>query len=161
MDQGQLVKAVLAWRSAIKDHERAAAYTISQHRPQADAAWFVATFPEFDFTDPAKKSAIDKAIAERPKLVNVLHDRAHALYALGYKNWKDYAWGFERIVKQRDGSDAFDRFHLAIALTKTGKAEEGRSWFNRGVEWMEQNKGSEDEALMKLQAEAEKATIEN
>lgn len=49
----------------------------------------------------------------------------------------------------------------AIALAKTGKPDEGRSWFNRGVEWMEQNKGSEDEELVRLQGEAEKATIEN
>ena len=157
----QLVEAVVEWRETIKYHDRAAAYTSSQHKGQADAAWFVATFPEFDFTDPAKKQAIDKAIAERPKLVNVLHDRAHAMYALGYKNWKEYAWGFERVVKQRGGSDAFDRFHLAIALAKTGKPDEARSWFNRGVEWMEQNKGSEDEELVKLQAEAKQATIEN
>jgi len=81
-------------------------------------------------------------------------------YFSGYKNWKDYARGFERIVKLRNGSDAFDRFHLAIALAKTGQADEARSWFNRGVEWMEQHKGSEDEELVKLQGEAKKV-IEN
>ena len=130
------------------------------HGNEPDAVWFVAAFGEFDFTDPAKQDAIDKAIAEQPKRTNVLPDRARALYFAGYKNWKGSVGDFQKIIKQRNGSDAFDRFNLAIGLAKTGKSEEARSWFNRGVEWMEQNKGSEDEELVKLQGEAKKATIE-
>ena len=127
----------------------------------ADAAWFVTAFPEFDFTDPALQQAIDKAVAEKPKRSDVLTNRARALDYAGHKNWKGSVAGFQELIKQRDGSDAFDRFHLAIGLAKTGQTEESRSWFNRGVEWMEQNKGSEDEELVKLQAEAKKVTIEN
>ena len=102
-----------------------------------------------------------QAIAERPGRSDVLRSRARALYFSGYQNWKGSVRQLQQVMKHRDGSDAFDRFHLAIGLTKTGQTAEARSWFNRGVEWMEQNKGSEDEELVRLQGEAEKATIEN
>ena len=158
--RSQLIEAVKAWRWAAKDFD-AARFQSGLHGNEPDAAWFVTAFGEFDFTDPAKQEAIDKAIAARPKRSNVLTNRARALYFAGYKNWKGSVGDFQKIIKQRNGSDAFDRFHLAIGLAKTGKTEEARSWFNRGVEWMEQNKGGEDEELVKLQGEAKKATVEN
>ena len=155
--RGRLIAAVRAWRWATKDFAVAARYRSGLHGNEPDAAWFVTAFPEFDFTDPAKRDAIDKAIAEKPKRSDVLTNRARALYFAGYKNWKGSVGDFQKIVKQRNGSDAFDRFHLAIALANTGQTDEARSWFNRGVEWMEKNKGSEDEELVKLQGEAKQA----
>ena len=150
-------EAARAWRKAAQDFEGATRYKSGLWGEQADAAWFVATFPEFDFTDPARQQAIDTAIAELPRKTNVLVGRAQALYSSGYQNWKSSVTRFRHVVKWRDGGDAFDRFHLAIGLAKTGEREEARQWFSRGVEWMEQNKGREDEELVRLQGEAEQA----
>ncbi|MCH8924268.1 MAG: hypothetical protein IIA67_14105 [Planctomycetes bacterium] len=155
--RGYLLEAARAWRKAAQDFEGAADYRRGLWGEQADAAWFVATFHEFDFTDPARQQAIDTAIGELPRKTDVLVRRAQALYYSGYQNWKSSVESFQLVVKWRDGGDAFDRFHLAIGLAKTGEPEEARQWFNRGVEWMEQNKGREDEELVRLQGEAEQA----
>ena len=150
------IQAVRVWRKAAKDFKHAAHYKSGLHGTQPDAAWFATMFAEFDFTDPAKRQAIDKAIADAPPRKLFPWTRAVALQALRYERWESSVRRFERIVKHRDGSDAFDRFHLAIGLAKSGKTDEARRWFNRGVEWMEQNKGSEDEELVRLQNEAKK-----
>ena len=55
----------------------------------------------------------------------------------------------------RGGSDAFDRFYLAIGLGKTGKYRAAREHHAAGVKWLEQNKTADDLELARLRTELE------
>ena len=50
-----LLSAVATWRKASQNFEHATGVVSSQHKGQPDAEWFIATFPAYDFTDPAKQ----------------------------------------------------------------------------------------------------------
>ena len=54
-----------------------------------------------------------------------------------------------------ENADGFDWFFLAMAHWQLGEKDEAREWYERAVEWTENNKNREDdEALQRLRSEA-------
>ena len=68
--------------------------------------------------------------------------------------WQDAIDALEKSIKLRKGGDSLDWFVLAMAQWQIGKQDVARTWYDRGVQWMEKNQPRNEE-LRRLYAEAE------
>jgi hypothetical protein len=110
-------------------------------------------------------SDFPNAFANRRGLA-VLHKNA-ALYKLQLGNWEEAVRGFEKSMSLGSGGDSYVWFLLAEAHWQLGEEPgaspedrtrhktEARHWYDKAVEWMEENK-PQDEVLRRYRTSAEK-----
>ena len=143
-------EAAETWRSLLQDHPETRAYRSNLHVGQTNLAWFAATFPEFDPTEPPDAEPLDGAPAPRPILAPVQRARVQ----IGAMNQN----ALEQIVTLRGGESVIDAFLLAELSAAASQLDEARRWLDKGVVWMQANAPA-DEELLRLR-EAARAAIE-
>src|SRR5262249_42198406 len=77
---------------------------------------------------------------------------------LGAAHYRAAAWNeavaeLEKSMELRKGGDSFDWYFLAMAHWKLGQKQQAREWYDRAVEWMDQNQPKNKE-LRRFRAEA-------
>ena len=72
-------------------------------------------------------------------------------YAAG--NWHAAISALEKSCELTKGGSAFDWFSLAMAHWRLENSDEGRSWFEKGVKWMDAH-AKDNEELGRFRAEA-------
>jgi serine/threonine-protein kinase len=115
-------------------------------------AWLLATCPEARFHDPAR------AIKSAKKAVDLAGNAGlfwNTLGAAHYRaaDWKAAVAALDKSMELRKGGDSFDWFFLAMAHWRLGEKREACAWFDRGVQWMEENQPTNEE-LRRFRAEA-------
>jgi tetratricopeptide (TPR) repeat protein len=75
-----------------------------------------------------------------------------AHYRLG--DWNRATTALQRSMELRNGGDSFDWFFLAMAHWKLGEKDKAREWYDKAVEWMENNQPKNEE-LRRFRTEAE------
>ena len=100
------------------------------------------------------EEAIDlakKAVKATPTAGNYWVTLGIAHYRAG--QWSDALAAFQQAAKLRNGGDGLDWLFLAMAHGRLGEKEQGRKWYDQGVEWMEKN-NPDDGGLKHMRAEA-------
>jgi tetratricopeptide (TPR) repeat protein/tRNA A-37 threonylcarbamoyl transferase component Bud32 len=100
------------------------------------------------------EEAIDlakKAVKAAPTVGKYWGTLGTAHYRAG--QWRDALVAFQQADKLRDDSKSLDWLYLAMIYVQLGEKEEGRNWYDRAVEWMEENDPDSGE-LNDLRAEA-------
>jgi tetratricopeptide (TPR) repeat protein len=92
-----------------------------------------------------------KAVKTTPTAGNYWGTLGIAHYRLG--QWSDALAAFQQAAKHRNGGDGLDWLFLAMAHGRLGEKEQGRKWYDKGVEWMEKT-DSDDAGLKHMRAEA-------
>jgi serine/threonine protein kinase len=115
-------------------------------------AWFLATCPDPQFRNPTRAVEwAQKALSQAPQQGTFWNTLGVAHYRAG--DPKAAVAALQKSTKLRGGGDALDWFFLAMAHWMLDEAEQARSWYQKGVRWMEQNQ-VRDEELRGFRAEA-------
>jgi serine/threonine protein kinase/Tfp pilus assembly protein PilF len=130
----------------------------AQHLPdspqaQNNLAWLLATHPDPRLRDPALAVQLaQKALAKAAKDGNLWNTLGVAHYRQG--NWKEAIQALSKSIDLTGGGSSADFFFLAMAHWQLGEKDQARQWYDRAVEWMDQNK-PDDQELKRFRAEAE------
>ena len=115
-------------------------------------AWLLATCPDVQSRDPAWAVELaEKAVELAPKKGHIWNTLGVAQYRAG--DWDAAIDALQKSLELQ-GDNSFDFFFLAMAHWQLGHKDEARKWYDRAVEWMEENKPDEEE-LRRFRAEAE------
>ena len=79
------------------------------------------------------------------KTLGVAHYRA--------ASWKDAVAALEKSMELSKGSNSFDWFFLAMAHWQLGDKDKAREWYERAVQWMDNNQSGNEE-LRRFREEA-------
>jgi tetratricopeptide (TPR) repeat protein len=125
-----------------------------------DAAWLLATCPEVELRDPRRAVELaKKAVELAPEAGLFWNTLGVAHYRLG--EHKDAIEALHKSMELRQGGDPFDWLFLAMAHHKLGDRDEARKWYDKSVDWLENNGQALEknprhaEALRRFREEAE------
>jgi tetratricopeptide (TPR) repeat protein len=115
-------------------------------------AWQLATCPDKALWDADRAVELAKeALRLTPEESTCLNTLGVAYYRAG--DWHKARETLNRSKDLRSGGDSFDWFFLAMAHWQLGEKDEARTWYDKAVEWMDENK-PDDEELIRFRAEA-------
>jgi serine/threonine protein kinase/Flp pilus assembly protein TadD len=115
-------------------------------------AWFLATCADARLRDAARAVELArKALEKTPKAGAIWNTLGVAEYRAGA--WHEAIEALSRSMQLTAGGSAGDWFFLAMACSQKGDKERARSWYDKAIRWMEQNK-SQDAELVRFRAEA-------
>jgi tetratricopeptide (TPR) repeat protein len=144
--QGKLAEAIACYREALR------------HKPDLagalnNLAWLLATAPEAKYRDaPRAVELARRAVKRDPRKGNPWGTLGVACYRNG--DWKAAAEALSRSTRLNPTGHASHFFFLAMAHWRLGEKGQARTWYDRGVAWMEKN-SPKDEELKRFRAEAE------
>jgi tetratricopeptide (TPR) repeat protein len=119
---------------------------------QNDLAWRLATHPDPRLRAPALAVALArKAVAKAKENGTVWNTLGVAEYRAG--DPRAAAAALDKSMQLRNGGDSSDWFFLAMAHWQLGDKEQARQFYNRAVQWMEQN-APQNQELRHLRLEA-------
>jgi tetratricopeptide (TPR) repeat protein len=149
---------VLASISGVEEAEAAIRAASEQDSSDALAnnnfAWFLATCETQPLRDPALAVRLaKKAVGLAPKDGNIWNTLGVAQYRAG--DWQATIDGLQKAMDLRNGGDSSDWFFLAMAYWQLDRKDEARTWFDKAVEWMDENAPTNEE-LLRFRAEAGK-----
>jgi tetratricopeptide (TPR) repeat protein len=140
------------FQEAMADREKILEHNANDPIALNDLAWFLATSPEPALRQTARAVELArKAVALAPNEGTIANTLGAALYRAG--SWKEAIATLEKSLLLRNGGDSFDYFFLAMAHHQLGNHAEARRWYDRAVQWMDQNAPKDDE-LLRFRAEA-------
>ena len=140
------------WEDAARFYTAALSLRPENAATQNQLAWLLVNWPHAG--KEHFEEAIDlakKAVKATPTAGNYWGTLGMAHYRAG--QWSDALVAFKQAAKLRNGGDGLDWLFLAMAHGRLGDKEEGRKWYDKGVEWMEKNH-SDDGGLKHMRAEA-------
>jgi tetratricopeptide (TPR) repeat protein/serine/threonine protein kinase len=142
-----------------KFNEAAAAYRQAIRLQPGNAgahnelAWLLATCADAKFRDPQQAVASAKtAVQLAPEERNFWNTLGAAQYRAG--DWKEVITALERSMELSKGGDSSDWFFLAMAHWQLGDKGKARQWYQKAVQWMDQNHPKNDQ-LRRFRAETE------
>jgi predicted Zn-dependent protease len=115
-------------------------------------AWQLATDTNLKLRPP------EIAVEFARKAVELASEKGNFWNTLGVAqfragNWKESINALQKSMELRKGGDSFDWYFLAMAHWRLGHKDEGRKWYNQGVQWMEKHQPRNEE-LRCFRAEA-------
>jgi tetratricopeptide (TPR) repeat protein/serine/threonine protein kinase len=116
-------------------------------------AWLLATCPEPKFWDASEAVAqAKKAVELAPREGTLRNTLGVALYRAG--EWQAAVEALSKSDELLKGNMlSFNAFFLAMAHWQLGERDKPRQWYDKAVQWMEQNQPN-DEELRRFRAEA-------
>jgi tetratricopeptide (TPR) repeat protein len=129
---------------ALADYSKAIQLDSKLANPLNGLAWLFATCPDPTFRDAAKAVEFAKKAVG---LASTEGDRWNTLGVAQYRagEWKLAVEALNKSMDLRKGGDSFDWFFLAMAHRKLGEKDKARKWYEKAVEWMDQNDPKNDE----------------
>jgi tetratricopeptide (TPR) repeat protein len=150
--RGEVAEANASYQKAIAGMNEAVRHNPSDPKAHNNLAWFLATYRNLRFRDPAWAVELARRAVElAPKERDYWNTLGAANYRAG--DWKAAIAALEKSSELRNGGNAFDWFFLAMARRQLGQANEARTWYDKAVAWMEKN-GPKNEELLRFRAEA-------
>ncbi len=125
----------------------------NQPESNNNLAWILATNPDVKLRDPARAVELaQKAVEAAPAEATFCNTLGVAHYRAGH--WKEAIEALDKSIELGSSDqDSFDFFFLAMAHWQLGNKGEACQWYDRAVEWMEQNQPGNGE-LARFRAEA-------
>jgi tetratricopeptide (TPR) repeat protein len=115
-------------------------------------AWALAATPYEKLRD--SKRAVElakKAVELAPRDGSIWNTLGVAEYRAD--NWQASVEALSKSMELRQGGDAFDWLFLSMAHWQLGHRDQARTWYEKGMAWMNTNR-SKDEELLRFRAEA-------
>jgi tetratricopeptide (TPR) repeat protein len=145
-------KAPPQWEDAARFYTAALSLQPDNAATQNELAWLLVHWPH------AGKEHLEEALELAKKAVKATPTAGNHWGTLGIVHyragqWRDALLAFEQAAKLRKGGDGLDWLFLAMAHGRLGDKEQGRVWYDKGVEWMEKN-NPDDGGLKHMRAEA-------
>ncbi len=116
-------------------------------------AWPLATDANVRLHDPQTAVALAQKALEMAPLdgairntLGVAQDRAGTFHGA--------VLTLKKSIEARHGGDAFDYFFLAMAYQRLEQFDEAKHWYVAGKTWMDRDKGSDDQELIRFRREA-------
>jgi serine/threonine protein kinase/tetratricopeptide (TPR) repeat protein len=140
------------WEDAARFYTAALALRPDNPAVQHDLAWSLINLPRpgVEHFDEAI-DLLKKAVKATPTAGNYWGTLGTAHYKAG--QWSDALTAFQQAAKLRNDDKSLDWFYLAMVYGRLGEKEEGRKWYDKGVEWMVKNDPDND-GLKHMRAEA-------
>jgi tetratricopeptide (TPR) repeat protein len=115
-------------------------------------AWLLATAPAPESRNAALAVELAlRAVKAAPTDGNLWNTLGVAHYRAGH--WQDAIEALGKSMERRGGVDASDWLFLAMAHWQLGHKDEARTWYDKAVEWTDQNQPKNEE-LRRFRAEA-------
>jgi tetratricopeptide (TPR) repeat protein len=116
------------------------------------AAWYLATLPDGKVRDAARGVELaETAVKLAPDLGNIWNTLGVAHYYAG--NYQAAIEALNKSVELRHGGDSTDWFFLAMAEWQLGNKDAARKWYDKAIDWMDNNDPTNEE-LIRFRAEA-------
>jgi Flp pilus assembly protein TadD len=114
--------------------------------------WLLVQSHFYELRDPAR------AVELARKAVELAPDDGSAWNILGAARYRAGSWkaaitAVEKAMALKGAGDSFDWFLLAMAHWRNDEPDAARRWYDRAVQWMEQNQ-PQNEELRRFRAEA-------
>ena len=140
---------IVALRQSMGDFDHPEGHD-SLHR----LAGLLAVFPDAKLRDPKRALGLAKSAVElAPQSEWPWQVLGWARYRTG--DWQDCITALEKSISlQKDGGDSFQWFFLAMANWQLGDQPAARRWYDRAIDWMQQNAPTE-KYLLRFRAEAD------
>jgi tetratricopeptide (TPR) repeat protein len=101
-------------------------------------AWALAARPHPRFYDPKKAlELVTRAVQQAPDTAYMWNTLGLAHYRNG--SWREAIEALEKSMRLGGEGDSMDKFLLAMAHWRLGDKDQARKWYNRAVQWMENN----------------------
>ncbi len=144
---GRADEAALEYRHAIGLAEK-----LTTAEALDELSWALATSPNRGQHDYELALRLARKAVEQEPLAG---DHCKALGAAHYRvgDGKAAIKALEKSIELRKGGDPSDWFFLSMAHWQNGEKHKARSWYDKAVRWMEENK-SQDEESRRFAAEA-------
>jgi serine/threonine protein kinase/Flp pilus assembly protein TadD len=115
-------------------------------------AWLMATCSEVKLRDPQQSVKHAKKALE---IAPIQGGRWNTLGVAQYRagDWNSAVEALAKSIKLRQGGSSEDYFFLAMAHWQLGEREKARSWYDKGIDWMDKNM-PKDEELRRFRKEA-------
>jgi serine/threonine protein kinase/Tfp pilus assembly protein PilF len=115
-------------------------------------AWLLATCPDIKFRNARQ------AVVHGKKSTELAPGDGNNWNTLGVANYRQGDWkaaidALTRSIQLRKGGSGEDYFFLAMGHWQLDQKEKARTWYDKGVAWMDKNK-PQDEELRRFRAEA-------
>jgi uncharacterized protein HemY len=115
-------------------------------------AWLLVNCPDHALRDPAQALQLAKqAVDLAPKMGDYWNTLGAAHYRVG--EWQKAVDALKESMRFRQGGDPTDWFFLAMAHWRLGDKDQGRTWHQKAVEWMDKQQ-SQDEEFRQFRAES-------
>ena len=115
-------------------------------------AWLLATCPKTELRDPSESLRLARrAVEVEPQQGNFWNTLGVAFYRAGELD--DAKKSLEKSLELRNAGDSFDWFFLALVDQKKGNKDQAREWFDKAVDWYQNNR-PDDQELSRFCAEA-------
>jgi tetratricopeptide (TPR) repeat protein len=140
------------WEDAARYYTAALSLQPENAATQNQLAWLLVNWPRPGVD--RFEEAIDlakRAVKATPTAGNYWGTLGNAHYRAG--QWSEALAAFQQAAKLRNGGDGLDWLFLAMTHGRLGEKEQGRVWYDQGVEWMEKN-NPDDGGLKHMRAEA-------
>jgi tetratricopeptide (TPR) repeat protein len=124
---------------AIADYKEAIRLDERDAYPYGHMGWLLTTAADPKYRDPVEALKMaKKAVELGPK--EAAYWTALGLAHVRFGEGKAAVPALDKAMKMSQGGDASDWFILAMAQWQIGNKELARTWYNRGVAWMDKNK---------------------
>jgi uncharacterized protein HemY len=115
-------------------------------------AWLLANCPDRALREPAQALQFAKqTVKEAPKNGKYWNTLGAAHYRVG--EWQEAVKALNESMRINQGGEATDWFFLAMAHWRLGDKDQGRTWHQKAIQWMDKQK-SQDEELRQFRAES-------
>jgi Flp pilus assembly protein TadD/Leucine-rich repeat (LRR) protein len=142
------------WDKALANHTRALELNPKNTEALNNRAWILATCPDAKLRDPKEAVALAKTATElAPQQSTYWTTLGAAQVRAG--DGKAAVEALNKAVQMGNpnGGDSFDYFFLAMAHQQLGADQQADEWYDKAVDWMEDNK-PQNEELRRIRAEA-------
>ena len=116
-------------------------------------AWLLGTHLYPDLRDPTRAVELAReAVRLSPWNGRYIRTLGFAQYSAG--DWQNAITTLNKSAELQGGGNGYDWFFLAMPHWQIDQKDEARTWYDKAVEWMDENQRT-DESLLRFRAEAE------
>ena len=116
-------------------------------------AWLLGTHLYPDLRDPTRAVELAReAVRLSPWNGRYIRTLGFAQYSAG--DWQNAITTLNKSAELQGGGNGYDWFFLAMPHWQIDQKDEARTWYDKAVEWMDENQRT-DESLLRFRAEAD------
>jgi tetratricopeptide (TPR) repeat protein len=149
---GQDAEAEKVYRQTLAVREKLKNDFPGEAGDRRDLAWFLSNCPNQELR------SLDRAVSLAREAVLLAPKGGDCWLTLGVAHyragdWKAAVAALNKATELRSGGDSAEWFFLAMAHWQLGDKKQARSWYDRAMRWMDENR-SRDEKLRRWRVEA-------
>jgi tetratricopeptide (TPR) repeat protein len=152
LDAQDVYTRIIAELDSVPEQSMSRGYSSLIAEAHNNLAWLLATCPKTELRDPSEALRLARrAVEVEPQQGNFWNTLGVAFYRAG--QLEEAKKSLEKSLELRNAGDSFDWFFLALVDQKKGNKDKAREWFQKAVDWYQNNR-PDDQELSRFCAEA-------